>query len=299
VVTGANAGIGFEVARALAARGASVVLACRNPSKGEHAAAALVRAGVSPGRLDVVALDLQSLESVRHAAGEIRARFRRVDLLINNAGVMAVPFALSDDGIELTFATNHLGHFAFTALVLDRLLAAPGSRVVTVSSNAHRRAAPTFGDLRSGDGYEPGPAYERSKLANLLFTFELQRRLTAANAATLATAAHPGNARTALWRTSSWLERVLVGPFLSPLTGRLVQSAAQGARPIVCAATDPSCRGGEYYGPGGWRELTGSPRRVEVSEAAHDRAAQRRLWQLSEELAQIAFPLPEPPVGSA
>lgn len=281
VVTGAGGGLGLETARALAAHGATVILACRNVGKGEEAAGSIA------GSPRVIHLDLASLASVREAAEEVRASCAQLDLLINNAGVMTIPFARSADGIELTFATNHLGHFALTGLLLDRLLATPGSRVVTVSSVAHRRATADFADLEHD--YDPGRAYERSKLANLLFAYELQHRLHAAGSGTISLAAHPGIARTDLWRTSSRLERALLSPWLRPLTFWLAQSPRAGALPTLRAALDPEARGGEYYGPGGWSQYTGRPKRVDSSPASHDRAAQLRLWQLSEELTGISY----------
>ncbi len=293
VVTGANAGIGLETARVLAARGATVVLACRDAAKGE-AAADRIAAG-SPkerSRLRVVRLDLASLASVRVAAAEIRASCPRLDLLVNNAGVMAIPFARSEDGVELTFAVNHLGHFALTGLLLERLLAMPGSRVVTVSSVAHRRGNVDLETLESEQGYKPGDAYARSKLANLLFAYELQRRLHAAGAETISLAAHPGIARTELYRTSSQIERVLLSSRLRPLTSWLAQSAEAGAWPTLRAALDPDAQGGEYYGPDGRREYTGSPVRVDSVPSSHDRSAQQRLWELSEQLSGITYPLP-------
>jgi NAD(P)-dependent dehydrogenase (short-subunit alcohol dehydrogenase family) len=290
VVTGASAGIGLETAKALAARGATVVLACRNTSKGERAAASIAAGAVDRDALRVVELDLASPASVHAAAEEILSTSSRLDLLINNGGVMSIPFQLADYGVELTFATNHLGHFALTGLLIDRLVATPGSRIVTVSSVAHRRGEPRFDQLRSAEAHDPGGAYDRSKLANLLFTFELQRRLAAACASTIAVAAHPGIARTDLWRTSSWLERVLVGPRLHPFMGWLAQSAADGALATVRAAVDPQVRGGDYYGPNGRSGYTGAPVRVEAAPRAHDRAAQRRLWELSEELTGVAYP---------
>src|SRR5690242_17586383 len=217
VVTGANVGLGRETARALASRGATVILACRDVRKGEAAADWIAATSATArGRLRVVRLDLASLASVSAAAGEIRANWPRLDLLINNAGVMAIPFARSEDGFELTFAINHLGHFALTGLLLEQLLATSGSRVVTVSSVAHRRGLSDLEALESEEGYEPGHAYDRSKLANLFFAYELQHRLHAAGAETISVAAHPGIARTDLWRTSSRLERALLAPGLRP-----------------------------------------------------------------------------------
>jgi NAD(P)-dependent dehydrogenase (short-subunit alcohol dehydrogenase family) len=288
VVTGANRGLGSETAKALAARGATVVLACRDAESGS-AAADRIKADISRARVRVVALDLASLQSVRAAAEEIRSGCPRLDLLINSAGVMLVPEQRTEDGFELTLATNHLGHFALTGLVLDRLLATAGSRIVTVSSIAHRRAVMRFDDLQSGRGYDASDAYARSKLANLLFTYELHARLSAAGASTIAVAAHPGNARTDLWRTSSLLERALISRRLRLLNSLLVQSAEKGALPTLRAAVDPAAHGGECYGPSGRTQYTGHPIRVETSPGSHDAAAMRRLWETSEQLTGVAY----------
>jgi NAD(P)-dependent dehydrogenase (short-subunit alcohol dehydrogenase family) len=293
-VTGASAGLGLETARVLVSRGATVLLACRDVAKGEAASDLIAtQSAVERHKLRVVRLDLASLASVRAAADEIRRSYPRLDLLINNAGVMFVPFQRSQDGFELTFATNHLGHFALTGLLLERLLATPGSRVVTVSSNAHRRARIDLDDLESERDYKPGEAYDRSKLANLLFAYELQRRLQATGAKTLSLAAHPGNARTDLWRTSSRLEQAVIGARLRPLNFWLAQSAREGALPTLRAAVDPAALGGDYYGPDGWFGYTGRPTRVDSSPSSHDTAAQRRLWKLSEQLTGISYPFPD------
>jgi NAD(P)-dependent dehydrogenase (short-subunit alcohol dehydrogenase family) len=286
VVTGANAGIGLETARLLAGAGAGVVLACRDPRKGEDAAAGIGRTFPNAD-LRVVHLDLASLASVRKAASELRA-LDRIDLLINNGGVMEPPYERTEDGFELTFATNHLGHFALTGLLLDRLLENPGSRIVTVSSEGHVRGVIDFDDLQSQRGYTPDRAYCQSKLANLMFTYELDRRLRAAGARTTALACHPGIVLTNLYRTRSRLERAPMSPRLRRLNSRLVQSAHMGALPTLRAATDPSAEGGEFYGPPG-RGYTGHPVRVESSARSHDEAAQRRLWQESERLTGVAY----------
>jgi NAD(P)-dependent dehydrogenase (short-subunit alcohol dehydrogenase family) len=293
VVTGASSGIGRETARVLAERGATVILACRNVTKGEATADAI--ASSTPGRSTphVIRLDLASLASVREAAEEIRAEFPRLDLLINNAGVMTIPFGLSDDGFELTFATNHLGHFALTGLLLEPLLATPGSRVVTVSSIAHRRADSHVQNIETEHEYDPEQAYARSKLANLLFAYELQHRLRTATAETISLAAHPGQVRTDLWRTSSRLERALLAPALRPLTFWLAQNAQEGALPTLRAALDPSAKGGDFYGPAGWFEATGPPVQVNSTPISHDRPAQLRLWQMSEQLTGISYPFPD------
>lgn len=288
VVTGASGGLGLETAKALAGRGAAVVLACRDPNKAARAADR-IRAAPGDAEVRIVQLDLASLSSVREAAAEIRSTCSRIDLLINNAGVMQVPsHRRSQDGFELTFATNHLGHFALTGLVLERLLATPGSRVVTVSSLAHRRGIIDFDDLQTERNYNPGHAYERSKLANLLFTYELQARLAVEAAGTIALAAHPGIVSTDLWRTSSRTERLVVGRHLRALNFWLAQSPARGALPILRAALDPSACGGEYFGPGGWSEVTGDPVRVESSPLSHDETVRRWLWEASEELTGVS-----------
>jgi len=292
VVTGASSGLGLETARVLAARGATVVLACRDTGKAGRAAGQ-IRAQAGRADVRVVRLDLASLASVREAAGEIRAACARLDLLINNAGVMAVPGQRTEDGFERTLATNHLGPFALTGLVLGRLLDTPGSRVVTVSSIGHRMGTGTmhFDDLQSERGYRPWPAYYQSKLANLLFTYELQSRVAAARAGLAALAAHPGNARTELWRHTPWLTRTLYRPGLRALTFWFAQSAPAGALATLRAATDPAARGGEYYGPPGRLQYTGHPVRVESSARSHDRADARRLWEVSERLTGVSYGL--------
>src|SRR6266581_3914350 len=227
VVTGANTGLGFETARVLAARGASVVLAVRDIEKGKRAAARI--AGTAPGANVMVSpLDLASLDSIRAAADQLRARHPGIDLLINNAGVMFPPRQTTGDGFELQFGTNHLGHFALTGLLLEQMLPVPGSRVVTLSSLAHRIGARiNFGDLQSQRSYRRVAAYSQSKLANLMFTYELHRRLSGAGTTTIAVAAHPGLASTELTRNS---------PAASAALARLIsQKAAMGALPTLRA----------------------------------------------------------------
>src|SRR5256886_3830779 len=244
VVTGANTGLGFETARVLAARGASVVLAVRDTGKGKAAAARI--AGTAPGAdVTVQPLDLASLESIRAAAGELRARHPRIDLLINNAGVMFPPRQITRDGFELQLGTNHLGHFALTGLLLEQMLPVPGSRVVTVSSQAHRiRARINFDDLQSQRSYRRVAAYSQSKLANLMFTYELARRLSSAATTTIAVAAHPGLAATEPTRHTPAIAALFYARVIS-------QNPAMGALPVLRAATDPGVAGGQYYGPGG------------------------------------------------
>ncbi|MCW2560432.1 MAG: short-chain dehydrogenase [Mycobacterium sp.] len=284
VVTGANTGLGYETAAALAAKGAHVVLAVRNLDKGKDAALRIAQA--TPGaKVDLQELDLTSLDSVRSAAEQLKSDHYAIDLLINNAGVMFTPKSTTKDGFELQFGTNHLGHFAFTGLLLDRVLAAPGSRVVTVSSVGHRfaRQGIRFDDLQWDRDYSRVGAYGQAKLANLLFTYELQRRL--AGTQTIATAAHPGGSRTELTRNLP----PLVGA-LTRLVEPLFQDPDMGALPSLRAATDPSVLGGQYYGPDGFGEQRGYPKVVSSSAPSHDVDAQRRLWAVSEELTGVVFP---------
>jgi NAD(P)-dependent dehydrogenase (short-subunit alcohol dehydrogenase family) len=290
VITGASGGLGLETARQLAAHGATVVLAGRDPAK-LAAAAAELHAGQPDAAVEVAELDLASLESVRKAAVDLTGRFAKLDLLINNAGLMMSPYGLTKDGYELQFGTNHLGHFALTALLLKSLLATPGSRVVTVSSNAHRTGRMNFADLNSARHYQKSAAYGRSKLANLMFTYELQRRLAAAEAPTIALAAHPGTARTELTRHLSALSNNALSPRFAAVNSWLVQDATAGALPTLRAAADPSAVGGTYYGPDGFLQLTGYPLVVTSSARSHNKPAQRRLWVESEQLTGVTYPV--------
>ena len=281
VVTGANSGLGLETATGLAQRGATVVLACRNPAKAEQAAA---RIG---GRTELLQLDLASLDSVRAAAAELHRRHERIDLLVNNAGVMIPPHQRTADGFELQFGTNHLGHFALTGLVLDLLREVPGSRVVVLGSLAHRiaRRGVNFGDLQSERHYSRSKAYGQSKLANLMFMYALQRRLAASGAETIALGAHPGYSATELSRhlpaALQLANRYAVAPFAQP--------AELGALPTLRAATDPRAMGAHYYGPDGPFEVRGFPVLKATAVPAHDEVAQERLWTVSEELTGVHY----------
>jgi NAD(P)-dependent dehydrogenase (short-subunit alcohol dehydrogenase family) len=292
VITGANTGLGFETARVLAARGAQVVLACRDLGQAKEAAARIVGgrpepAGTPPADVQAVRLDLASLASVHEAADEISSACGPIDLLVNNAGVMMTPYRRTADGFELQLGVNHLGHFALTGLLLEQMLSQESSRVVTVSSNGHKSGRIDFDDLQSQRRYRRMAAYYQSKLANLMFTYELQRRLAAAQTRTQALAAHPGKARTELTRyLPGWMrleDLTLEQPF--------GQSAAMGALATLRAAADPAARGGQYYGPGGRGELRGYPCLVESSDRARDAEAQQRLWRESERLTGVSFPV--------
>ena len=282
VITGANTGLGFETAKALADKGARVVLAVRDTDKGRQAAA---RIG---GDVTVQELDLTSLASIRAASEELHTRFDSLDLLINNAGVMTTPKATTKDGFELQFGTNHLGHFALTGLLLDRLLDVDGARIVTVSSNGHKMGgAIHFDDLQWERRYNRMGAYTQSKLANLLFTYELQRRL-APRGKTVALAAHPGTSTTELARN---LPRPVERAFLAAAPVLFAQTADKGALPTLRAATDPGALGGQYYGPDGVGQQRGNPVVVASSDQSYDLDLQRRLWQVSEELTKVVFPV--------
>ncbi len=290
VITGANSGLGFETARVLAEHGATVVLAGRDPGR-TSAAADKLRSASPDAQVETAELDLASLESVRKAAADLSARFPRLDLLINNAGIMMPPGGQTKDGFELQFGTNHLGHFALTGLLMPSLLAAPGSRVVTLSSNAHRGGRMNLADLNSARYNQKFAAYGRSKLANLMFTYELQRRLAAADMQTIALAAHPGTARSELARYMSPVSRAAMSPHFAMLNSWWVQDTAMGALPTLRAATDPAAVGGTYYGPGGPFQFTGYPVVVRPSARSQNKEVQRRLWLVSEQLTQISYPV--------
>ena len=285
VVTGANSGNGLETARALAGRGALVVLAVRDLAKGE-AAVAEIAAHHPESRLELVELDLAWLDSVRRAAAELRDRFERIDLLVNNAGVFHTPRRQTSDGFEIRMGTNHLGHFALTGLLLDRIVGVEGARVVTVSSNAHRyRARIDFECFGIEQGRSQSAAYGRSKLANLLFTYELQRRLESAGSPAAALAAHPGWSETEILRDFRGIR------FIQPLIGPMRNSAATGALATLRAATDPAAAGGEFYGPDGRFEMRGHPVLVGSSDRAHDIELQRQAWAASEDATGVTFPI--------
>jgi len=286
VITGANTGLGYETAAALAAKGAHVVIAVRNLDKGKDAAA-LIHKSSPNADVALQELDLTSLDSIRAAAEQLRATHDQIDLLINNAGVMYTPKSHTKDGFELQFGTNHLGHFAFTGLLLDRLLPVAGSRIVTVSSVGHRILADIhFDDLQWERSYNRVAAYGQAKLANLLFTYELQRRL-ASHGTTIAAAAHPGMSDTELMRNMP-APLVSISERIAPV---VAQNPAMGALPTLRAASDPTVLGGQYYGPDGIGQTRGYPKIVGSSKKSHDAERQRRLWAVSEELTGVTYPV--------
>ncbi|HEY2084550.1 MAG TPA: SDR family NAD(P)-dependent oxidoreductase [Mycobacterium sp.] len=287
IVTGANTGLGYDTARVLAERGATVVLAVRDIDKG-NAAKTRIRDTAPDADVAVQRLDLGSLQSVHEAAEALRAAYPRIDLLINNAGVMIPPKQVTPDGFELQFGTNYLGHFALTGQLLDNLMAVDGSRVVIVSSNAHKLGgAIHFDDLQWEHRYNRGAAYAQSKLANLMFCYELQRRLAAAARPTIAVAAHPGFTDSELTR-HVWKPFAPLMRWAGPVIG---QDPAMGALPQLLAATDPQVRGGQYWGPRGPFELRGYPTLVKSSAKSLDVAVQKKLWAVAEELTGVTFPV--------
>lgn len=295
LITGANSGIGFETARVLAEHGATVVLACRNEQKANDAVAE-IRRTAPEARLEVLLVDLADLDSVAAAADRFLANHARLDVLVNNAGLMATPRGTTAQGFETQFGVNHLAHFALTGRLLPGLLATPASRVVSVSSQGHRAGRMHFDDLQSRRKYHPWRAYFQSKLANLLFILELQRRLTPVDADTIAVAAHPGGSRTHLMHENPGGLVNGIGLKLRPQIERFVmQSAAMGALPTLRAATDPGVVGGEYFGPDGLFQQRGHPRRVSRTRRARDPEAAARLWAISEELTGVHYDALERP----
>ncbi len=286
VVTGANSGLGLVTARELARAGAAVVLAVRNHDKGERAIEQ-IRSELREPELALESLDLADLASVRSFAERANAANQHLDLLVNNAGVMAPPRRLTKDGFESQFGSNHLGHFALTGLLLPSLLAAPEPRVVTLSSGAHRiPGGINFDDLQFEHRYINWRAYGQSKLANLMFAFELQRRAAEAGAELKSMSAHPGYARTNLqFASPPWYEQLIMR-VTNPLVG---QSAEMGALPTLYAATKPDLPGGSFVGPDGFMEQRGHPHVVTAASKAYDEDAWRRLWEVSEELTGVHY----------
>jgi len=289
VVTGANSGLGFETALAMARAGAHVVLACRDQARGLDAVDR-IRREVPSADLVLGHLDLANLASVRRFAAAFSVDHDGLDILVNNAGVMAIPRAETADGFERQFGTNHLGHFALTGLLTDHLLARPGARVVTVSSIVARIGRMKFSDLQGSRHYGKWTAYAQAKLANQLFTLELHRRATDRRRGLISVGAHPGYAATNLQA---------VGPRQSgsPVSARLAnvgnvvlaQSAADGALPSLYAATAPGVRSGQYFGPGGILGLRGHPRDVSFVRGARRPETARQLWEVSEQLTGVRF----------
>jgi NAD(P)-dependent dehydrogenase (short-subunit alcohol dehydrogenase family) len=280
IVTGANRGIGFEMARALSRRGATVILACRDGEKGEAAVRQILLE--NPAALvKRIPLDLASLASIRSFADEFTARHDRLDILINNGGVMRPPFGKTADGFELQFGINHLGHFALGGLLYNLILRTPRARVVTLSSWGHYFGAMDFENLNAEKKYDPGAAYAQSKLANLLFAYELQRRMEGSGVEAISAAAHPGWTSTDL--AAHW-------GMVRALNRFIGQKPEMGALPALYAAAAEGAEGGGYYGPGSWGGMRGYPTKTKSSARSSDRDVAARLWAVSEELTGVRYP---------
>jgi NAD(P)-dependent dehydrogenase (short-subunit alcohol dehydrogenase family) len=290
IVTGGNSGLGFETALALALAGASVIIACRDEKKGSQAMNQ-IRARSPEADVNMVSLDLASLKSVHTFAEEILRGNSKLDLLINNAGIMAIPKRrLTADGFEMQLGVNHLGHFALTGLLLPALLRADAPRVVAVSSIAHRTGRIDFLDLQSAKHYGPWAAYGQSKLANLLYAFELQRRIDAAGSRLQSLAAHPGYSATNLQAAGPGMNGAsLTAGFLSLTNALMAQSAALGALPTLYAGTSPDALRGGFYGPSGFLELRGYPRPAKPASQARDEKSAAELWRVSEQLTGVSY----------
>ncbi|WP_420155378.1 oxidoreductase [Siphonobacter sp.] len=282
LVTGANSGLGFETSLVLAEKGASIIMACRNQQKAEEAKKRVI--GIVPAaRITLVRLDLADLDSVRTCAEAVIKMNPRLDVLINNAGVMATPYSQTKQGFELQFGSNYLGHFALTGLLLPLLLVTPSSRIVSLSSSAANYAKFDFDDIMTErKKYKPYQAYGQAKLANLVFALELARKLEASRSETIAVAVHPGVSPTNLQRTSGFLTEKIITPLIS-------QSADKAALPSLLAATDSAVANGSYWGPSGFMELKGLPGPAVIPKQAKDLIAARRLWELGERLTGVKY----------
>jgi NAD(P)-dependent dehydrogenase (short-subunit alcohol dehydrogenase family) len=288
IVTGANSGIGFHASRELARAGCVVILACRDKDKAAAARQRIV-SEIPNALVEVGILDLASLASIRKFAAEFLVTGRVLDLLINNAGVMAYPTRrVTADGFEAQFGTNHLGHFALTGLLLLAILAAPAARIVTVSSIAHKGASIHFDDLQWERSYQDWGAYRQSKLANLLFGFELERRLRSAGTRAISVVVHPGVAATSIFKNGPGANG-LFNKFKSQVVDIISQPDDRGALPTLYGAVSPEAQGGKYYGPNGFKEIRGYPVEVQAEPPAKNVADAKRLWKSSEELTGVIY----------
>lgn len=289
IVTGANSGIGLQASLELARAGCSVIMACRNQQKAVEARQRIL-AQAPAAQVEAASLDLASLASVRSFASSLLSVGSPLDLLINNAGVMALPERrLTADGFEMQFGTNHLGHFALTGLLLPALLAAPTARVVTVSSIAHRGGTIRFEDLDWKRNYRPWGAYTQSKLANILFGFELERRLERAGASTRSIVVHPGVSNTSLYANGPGRDNGVFHKLASRFVERFGLTEELGALPTLYGATALEAQGGRFYGPDGFRQIWGYPVEVEAKAIAHDARLASRLWLVSERLTGVSY----------
>jgi len=287
IVTGGNSGLGYESVKAFAQKGATVILACRNLEKGELAKSEIKQTEPN-GQVEVMKIDLMDLASVKEFADQFNKMYSNLDVLLNNAGIMATPYFKTKDGFEAQLGTNHLGHFALTGLLLDRIKDTPGSRVVNVSSMAHKSGKIDFNDLmfEIDRKFKTMKAYGQSKLANLLFTYELQRYFEKNKIESISLAAHPGGSNT---RLAGHLEESGFMKVVSKVLRGIMQSAAIGALPQIRASIDPNVKGGEYYGPGGIGEIAGYPVLVNSTPASHNIEDAKKLWDVSEKLTGVTY----------
>jgi len=286
IVTGGNSGLGYESVLAFANHGAEVIMASRNAQKAEAAKSKILEKKPS-GRVEIMELDLGSLESVKNFATGFKKKYKKLDVLLNNAGIMMTPYQLTKDGFESQLGTNHFAHFALTGQLFDLLKTTSGSRIVNVSSLAHKQGKFDFNDLiyKGGKSYNPSNAYSRSKMANLLFTYELQRRLDG-NTEIMAVAAHPGVSMTNLANHLKGTFFFNVFKLLSPF---VTHPVANGALPQIRAAVDPDVKSGTYYGPNGFNEMKGAPVVVQSNKPSHSLEDAKKLWEVSEQLTGVKF----------
>lgn len=285
IVTGGNSGLGFESVKALAYKGAEVILASRSIERGEAAKSEI---GEANGKIKIMSLDLEDFSSIKAFVIEFSKSYNKVDILLNNAGIMTTPYFLTKDGLEGQMGTNHFGHFLLTAQLFEFIKATPGARIVNVSSNGHKYGKMEFDNLlfEGGKDYTPIKSYARSKLSNLLFTYELERRVKDQGLDIQVLAAHPGGSLTNLGRH---LEDKFWYKLLLPLAERIMQDAASGALPQLRASTDPGAKGGEYYGPDGFNQMKGAPILVKSNARSHNREDAQRLWDISENITNTSF----------
>jgi len=285
IVTGGNSGLGYESVKAFAEKGAEVIMASRSIEKGEAAKKTI---GAVKGEIVVMQLDLMDFASIKSFADNISKKYTRLDVLLNNAGIMTTPYFLTKDGLEAQNGTNHFGHFALTGQLFELIKNTPNSRIVNVSSMAHKQGKMDFDNLlfEKGKGYSPIKSYGRSKLANLLFTYELQRKMQASGIKSIAVAAHPGVSNTNLFQ---YLEGKMIFKIFKPLMSPFIQEQNMGALPQIRASVDENVKSGDYYGPDGFNEMKGFPVLVKSNAASHNLEDSSKLWQVSENLTGIKF----------
>lgn len=287
IVTGGNSGLGYESVKAFAEKGAEVILASRSIEKGELAKDEILK-GLSKAKIIVMPLDLMDFASIKYFTKIFKEKYDQLDVLLNNAGIMTTPYFLTKDGLEAQMETNHFGHFALTAQLLHLIKSTPDSRVVNVSSMAHKQGKIDFENLLfdNGKGYSAMKSYGRSKLSNLLFTYELQRLFETRGINSIAVSAHPGVSNTNLAR---FIEDKLIFKILMPIMSPFIQEQNMGALPQIRASVDKNVKGGEYYGPGGFNEMKGHPVLVQSNAASHNLADAKKLWEVSEKITRVSF----------